>query len=213
MFSYRFALAVLLGLILAAMPWAAVGLTSQLGRARKEDLTLARIFKQKYNINVLSVSRWGCRGLLLLVLLLLLLPRVCVPCWPRAAVVAHLTGWRCQPTSPCTCCAWQHAGSGTCLGRHMHKQALATTHHSCIYPSAAPSTHYIACSRRTCCCRFFLFGSRDMWFEVPLPFFLRDAAEGLGWDRAYTGLFLALFIIVYGQVGGMALVQQLGQRL
>jgi hypothetical protein len=41
-----------------------------------------------------------------------------------------------------------------------------------------------------------------MWFEVPLPFFLRDAAAGLGWDRAYTGLLLALFIIVYGQVGG-----------
>jgi hypothetical protein len=59
MLSYRFALAVLLALILAAMPWAATGLSSQLGRTRKEDLTLARIFKQKYNINVLSLSRWG----------------------------------------------------------------------------------------------------------------------------------------------------------
>lgn len=50
--------------------------------------------------------------------------------------------------------------------------------------------------------RFFLFGSRDMWFEVPLPFFLRDAMYGLGWSRPLTGLFLALWIIVYGQVGG-----------
>ncbi|EFJ45585.1 hypothetical protein VOLCADRAFT_105876 [Volvox carteri f. nagariensis] len=103
-FNYQFALAVLLVLILAAMPWAAVGLTSQLGRARKENLTLARIFKQPYNINVLSVSR------------------------------------------------------------------------------------------------FFLFGSRDMWFEVPLPFFLRNGMYGLGWSRPLTGLFLAVWIIVYGQV-------------
>ena len=48
--------------------------------------------------------------------------------------------------------------------------------------------------------RFFLFGSRDMWFEVPLPFFLRDAVQGLGWSRTITGLFLAVWIIVYGQV-------------
>ncbi|GIL86503.1 hypothetical protein Vretifemale_14798 [Volvox reticuliferus] len=103
-FNYQFALAVLLLLILAAMPWAAIGLTPQLGRARKENLTLTKIFKQPYNINVLSVSR------------------------------------------------------------------------------------------------FFLFGSRDMWFEVPLPFFLRNSTYGLGWSRPLTGLFLAVWIIVYGQV-------------
>ena len=38
---------------------------------------------------------------------------------------------------------------------------------------------------------------RDAWFEVPLPFFLRN---GLGWSRTVTGAFLAVFIIVYGQV-------------
>jgi len=48
--------------------------------------------------------------------------------------------------------------------------------------------------------RIFLFGSRDLWFEVPLPFFLRDPASGIGWARALTGAFLAIFIIVYGQV-------------
>ncbi|PNH11053.1 hypothetical protein TSOC_002123 [Tetrabaena socialis] len=47
---------------------------------------------------------------------------------------------------------------------------------------------------------YFLFGSRDMWFEVPLPFFLRNVAYGLGWSRPLTGLFLAVWIIVYGQV-------------
>jgi hypothetical protein len=37
--------------------------------------------------------------------------------------------------------------------------------------------------------------------KVPLPFFLRNAAIGLGWSRPLTGLFLAVWIIVYGQVG------------
>ena len=48
--------------------------------------------------------------------------------------------------------------------------------------------------------RAFLFGSRDLWFEVPLPFFLRDVAQGIGWARPATGAVLAGFIIVYGQV-------------
>ena len=86
------------------MPWAITGLSNKLGRARSKNLGLSQIFKQVYNINVLSFSR------------------------------------------------------------------------------------------------FFLFGSRDVWFEVPLPFFLRNATEGLGWSRVITGMFLALFIIVYGQV-------------
>lgn len=48
--------------------------------------------------------------------------------------------------------------------------------------------------------RAFLFASRDLWFEVPLPFFLRDRAQGLGWARPATGAALAGFIIIYGQV-------------
>jgi hypothetical protein len=48
--------------------------------------------------------------------------------------------------------------------------------------------------------RCFLFGSRDLWFEVPLPFFLRDAAQGMGWSRPAVGAFLACWIIIYGQV-------------
>jgi hypothetical protein len=42
--------------------------------------------------------------------------------------------------------------------------------------------------------RVFLFASRDLWFEVPLPFFLRDAASGIGWDRALVGAFLAVSV-------------------
>eukprot|EP00882_Tetradesmus_deserticola_P010869 GHRQ01011488.1.p1 GENE.GHRQ01011488.1~~GHRQ01011488.1.p1 ORF type:complete len:366 (+),score=173.70 GHRQ01011488.1:27-1100(+) len=103
-FNYYFALGILLLLVLAAMPWAAVGLSNQLGRARKENITLHTLFRQAYNVNVLSMAR------------------------------------------------------------------------------------------------FFLFGSRDMWFEVPLPFFLRDAVHGLGWQRVAVGAVLAGFIILYGQV-------------
>jgi len=47
--------------------------------------------------------------------------------------------------------------------------------------------------------RFFLFASRDLWFEVTLPYFLRSPA-GLDWSRLLVGVFLAVWIIVYGQV-------------
>ena len=54
--------------------------------------------------------------------------------------------------------------------------------------------------RRLSLARAFLFGSRDLWFEVVLPFYLRNKAQGLGWSRQATGAALAAFIIVYGQV-------------
>ncbi len=45
--------------------------------------------------------------------------------------------------------------------------------------------------------RFFLFGSRDIWFVLALPVFL---AQTLGWSREGVGAFLALWIIGYGVV-------------
>lgn len=102
--NYYLSLGVLCGFILVAYPFAVFGLTNKLGRARKENVKFSQLFDNKYNINVLSLSR------------------------------------------------------------------------------------------------VFLFGSRDLWFEVPLPFFLRDPASGIGWSRTLTGAFLAIFIIVYGQV-------------
>ncbi|MDJ0832127.1 MAG: organoarsenical effux MFS transporter ArsJ [Gammaproteobacteria bacterium] len=45
--------------------------------------------------------------------------------------------------------------------------------------------------------RFFLFGSRDVWFVVGLPVFL---AASLGWEHSEVGAFLALWIIGYGVV-------------
>jgi predicted MFS family arabinose efflux permease len=45
--------------------------------------------------------------------------------------------------------------------------------------------------------RFFLFGSRDVWFVVALPVFLYSV---LGWSFTQVGGFLALWVIGYGLV-------------
>lgn len=52
--------------------------------------------------------------------------------------------------------------------------------------------------------RFFLFGSRDVWFVVGLPVFLY---ETLHWDFSEVGAFLALWVIGYG------IVQAISPRL
>ena len=49
--------------------------------------------------------------------------------------------------------------------------------------------------------RFFLFGSRDVWFVVAVPVFL---SERLGWSHTGVGGFLAAWVIGYGLVQSMA---------
>ena len=49
--------------------------------------------------------------------------------------------------------------------------------------------------------RFFLFGSRDIWFVVALPVFLADQ---LGWSEAGVGGFMAVWVIGYGIVQSFA---------
>lgn len=49
--------------------------------------------------------------------------------------------------------------------------------------------------------RFFLFGSRDIWFVVALPVFL---TEVLNWSDRTIGAFLALWVIGYGVVQSSA---------
>jgi predicted MFS family arabinose efflux permease len=49
--------------------------------------------------------------------------------------------------------------------------------------------------------RFFLFGSRDIWFVVALPVFLDDV---FGWSYEAIGAFLALWVIGYGIVQSFA---------
>ncbi|CAM9497833.1 unnamed protein product [Ascophyllum nodosum] len=48
--------------------------------------------------------------------------------------------------------------------------------------------------------RFFLFASRDAWFEIGLPLFLRLE---LGWRGEVVGLVLAGYIIIYGNLQAM----------
>ncbi|MCP5537359.1 MAG: organoarsenical effux MFS transporter ArsJ [Akkermansiaceae bacterium] len=45
--------------------------------------------------------------------------------------------------------------------------------------------------------RFFLFASRDVWFVVALPVFLKS---GLGWSFNQVGSFMAAWVIGYGMV-------------
>uniref|UniRef100_A0A7S1XCB9 Major facilitator superfamily (MFS) profile domain-containing protein n=1 Tax=Compsopogon caeruleus TaxID=31354 RepID=A0A7S1XCB9_9RHOD len=47
--------------------------------------------------------------------------------------------------------------------------------------------------------RVFLFGSRDAWFDVPLPFYLRSV-EGLNWERWAAAALLGGWIILYGNI-------------
>ncbi len=49
--------------------------------------------------------------------------------------------------------------------------------------------------------RFFLFGSRDVWFVVALPVFLYQV---LGWQFMQVGGFLALWVIGYGFIQASA---------
>jgi predicted MFS family arabinose efflux permease len=49
--------------------------------------------------------------------------------------------------------------------------------------------------------RFFLFGSRDIWFVVALPIFL---TESLDWSFEAIGGFLALWVIGYGVIQSQA---------
>jgi len=48
--------------------------------------------------------------------------------------------------------------------------------------------------------RLFLFAARDIWFVVALPIYL---VNSLGWQHTSVGLFMALWIIVYGIVQGL----------
>jgi MFS family permease len=60
--------------------------------------------------------------------------------------------------------------------------------------------------------RFFLFGSRDVWFVVGLPVFLRSV---LGWSFYQVGGFLACWVIGYGVIQFLAptLIQRFGSGL
>ncbi len=49
--------------------------------------------------------------------------------------------------------------------------------------------------------RFFLFGSRDVWFVIALPVYL---SESLNWSHWEVGTFMALWVIGYGLVQALS---------
>jgi hypothetical protein len=55
--SYNGALGLLMGIIVIAMPWAVLGLDSELGRAGKGNISLRSVFRMNYNISMLSAAR------------------------------------------------------------------------------------------------------------------------------------------------------------
>lgn len=57
--------------------------------------------------------------------------------------------------------------------------------------------------------RFFLFGSRDIWFVLALPIYL---ASSLGWTHTQVGAFLAVWVIGYGIVQASAPAYVGGRR-
>ena len=61
--------------------------------------------------------------------------------------------------------------------------------------SKSSSVNYLSAAR------FFLFGSRDIWFVVALPIFLQSQ---LNWSPIEVGTFLAAWIIGYGIIQAIA---------
>lgn len=61
--------------------------------------------------------------------------------------------------------------------------------------SKTPSINWLSAAR------FFLFGSRDVWFVVALPVYLYSVFE---WSFMQVGGFLAIWIIAYGMVQASA---------
>jgi predicted MFS family arabinose efflux permease len=61
--------------------------------------------------------------------------------------------------------------------------------------SKVPAINWLSASR------FFLFGSRDVWFVVALPVFL---VEVTGWSITAVGTFMAFWVIGYGFVQALA---------
>jgi len=49
--------------------------------------------------------------------------------------------------------------------------------------------------------RFFLFGSRDIWFVIALPVYLQDKLQ---WSHTETGTLLAAWVIAYGFIQSAA---------
>ena len=61
--------------------------------------------------------------------------------------------------------------------------------------SKSPAVNYLSAAR------FFLFGSRDVWFVVALPVFLQSQLQ---WSYSQVGTMMAAWVIIYGAIQAMA---------
>lgn len=75
------------------------------------------------------------------------------------------------------------------IGKSKHKAKFSQVF------SNTPAINWLSAAR------FFLFGSRDVWFVVALPVFLYEV---LNWSFTQVGTFMALWIIGYGIVQALA---------
>jgi len=85
------------------------------------------------------------------------------------------------------------AASGLCLAQDLGKTKQPVRFTQLLSKSREINVLSVA--------RFFLFGSRDVWFVVGLPVFLTEA---LGWSFSAVGGFLAAWVIGYGCVQAAA---------
>ncbi|MGS2718827.1 organoarsenical effux MFS transporter ArsJ [Eionea flava] len=81
-----------------------------------------------------------------------------------------------------------------CLLRKTATQRASKPKFTDIF-SNHPAVNYLSGAR------FFLFGSRDIWFAVALPVFLQSQA---GWGHTAIGTTLALWVIFYGAIQALA---------
>lgn len=68
-------------------------------------------------------------------------------------------------------------------------------------PKFAQMFARIPAINRLAAARFFLFGSRDVWFVVALPVFMHDV---LGWTATSIGAWMAFWIMGYGVVQALS---------
>ena len=71
------------------------------------------------------------------------------------------------------------------LGKTMHKPKFREV------LSSSPAVNRLSAAR------FFLFGSRDIWFVIALPVYL---SETLNWSHWQIGAFMAMWVIGYGVI-------------
>ena len=92
----------------------------------------------------------------------------------------------------------------TALGAVLILSVLLLDRSTGIAKKSQPFQHLFSKSsavNRLSAARFFLFGSRDVWFVVALPVFLQSQLQ---WSYVQVGTMMAAWVIAYGMVQAVA---------